>query len=57
LSAQPGDLERVVVEHEPDGSCCRRESWTDTAASIITALEPSAPQVLINMNDPEGATR
>jgi hypothetical protein len=56
LSAQPGDLERIVIEHESNGSCCRAEAWNSTAASIITALEPATPQVLINLNDPTGAT-
>jgi hypothetical protein len=57
LGARPGDLERVVIEHETNGSCCKREAWNTTVASIITALEPPTPQVLINLNDPEGATR
>jgi hypothetical protein len=57
LSGRPGELERVIVEHESNGSCCRKEAWNTTAASIITALEPPTPQVLINMNDAEAATR
>jgi hypothetical protein len=57
LGVLPGEPERVIIEHETNGSCCKREAWNTTAASIITALEPPTPQVLINMNDPEGATR
>jgi hypothetical protein len=56
LSARPGNLEQVVIEHEANNACCRKEAWNDTAASIITALEPPTPQLLINMNEPEGAT-
>jgi hypothetical protein len=50
LGGQPGDLERVVVLHEPDNSCCRREPWNRTAERIIGALEPATPQVLVNLN-------
>jgi hypothetical protein len=56
LSGGPGSFERVVIEHEPNGSCCKREAWNDTAASIITALEPLTTQVLINLNRPEVET-
>lgn len=52
LSGQPGRLEGVVVLHEHDNRCCRREPWNQTAASVINALEPSTPQVLINVNNP-----
>ena len=38
LSAVPGDLEQVVIEHEPNGNCCKRESWNQTAAAIVVAL-------------------
>jgi hypothetical protein len=56
LSGQAGELEQVIIEHENDHSCCRREVWNQTATAIITALKPSTPHVLINLNNPTGAT-
>jgi hypothetical protein len=52
LSGEPGRLENVAVVHESDHKCCKRELWSQTAASIINALEPSIPQVLVNLNQP-----
>ncbi len=52
LSGQPGDLEHVAVLHDADGNCCRREPWNKTAATIINALAPTVPQVLVNLNQP-----
>jgi hypothetical protein len=52
LAAQLGELARVSVLHEHNGYCCKKEPWNKTAASIIKALEPSTPQVLVNLNQP-----
>jgi hypothetical protein len=53
LSAQPGDLGRVIIEHEPNDSCCQREPWNETARVIVEALQPAVPTVMLNMNPPE----
>jgi hypothetical protein len=52
LSAQPGDLAHVVIEHENNGSCCRAKPWNTTARVIVEALQPSVPTVMLNMNRP-----
>lgn len=48
LSGQAGHLDHAGIVHENDGRCCHREPWNQTAASIITALKPDVPQVLVN---------
>jgi hypothetical protein len=52
LGAGSGTAEQIVVAHEDDHSCCRRESWNLTAAAIVEALQPPVPTVMINVNPP-----
>ncbi|PZR93307.1 MAG: hypothetical protein DLM67_13815 [Candidatus Nephthysia bennettiae] len=33
-----GELTNLTVQHEQDGSCCRREVWAATLARIVSAL-------------------
>jgi hypothetical protein len=56
LSAQPHELERVIIEHESNGSCCKREAWNTTASIIVEALQPAVPTVKLNMNRPGEVT-
>jgi hypothetical protein len=39
LGLQPGDVAQPVIEHEANGSCCRKEPWPATVAAIHTTLE------------------
>ncbi|HWG41339.1 MAG TPA: hypothetical protein VN688_01035 [Gemmataceae bacterium] len=49
LEAQPGQYSELIILHERDGRCCRRESWAETSATIIEAVRPPTPQVLVNL--------
>ena len=53
LGAQPGKMSELAIEHENDGSCCRKEPWNVTAASITLAINAPTPMVLMNLNRPE----
>jgi hypothetical protein len=48
LSAQAGAVEHADVLHEADGSCCRREHWHVTAATLALAIRPGTPTVIVN---------
>jgi hypothetical protein len=51
LSASPGELTQVAVAHERNGSCCRREPWNVTAASIVLAVRAPTLSIMFNLND------
>jgi hypothetical protein len=53
LGVLPGGPEHVRVLHEDDGSCCKRESWNQTAAAIVVALQPPVPTIMVNRNSSE----
>lgn len=49
LSAQAGELSHVAIVHEDDDSCCEREPWNDTAATLHDAIKPAVRQVFVNL--------
>ncbi len=50
LGGHPGVVQEVAVEHEADGSCCRRESWPRTRTRIAGAVKPPTPTVPVNLD-------
>lgn len=36
---KPGDVVEMVVEHEEDNRCCKKEAWSQTVATVV----PDAP--------------
>jgi hypothetical protein len=44
-----GKLKEMAVLHEHNNSCCRKEPWRVTLASLVRGLKPSQPHVMINL--------
>jgi hypothetical protein len=38
LGVPKGELQHLVIEHEHDNACCRREEWPRTLSTITRAL-------------------
>jgi hypothetical protein len=51
LGLQVGQLAHAAVAHENDCSCCQRESWSVTAATIALAVQAPTPTIMFNLND------
>jgi hypothetical protein len=49
LGAQQGEVGEVCVRHESNGRCCRTEAWNETARTLVEAMRPAVPQVMINL--------
>lgn len=50
LGTQIGEMTSLLVEHEADGSCCRREGWLATWERIATAINAPVKTVAINID-------
>jgi hypothetical protein len=44
-----GKFTEIAVEHEDNGSCCRREPWNATVAAIVLAVNPPTRMVMVNV--------
>lgn len=49
LSATKGTMDEIVIDHEADDSCCKKESWVETWLAIYEAVNPPVQTVAINL--------
>ena len=46
-------VQELMILHEDDNSCCRKEAWNATLRILGEAAKPNETIVAVNVNDPE----